>query len=165
MLVNQFKILEALYPKEAQEYYVQRKALEKGYALQYDFISEHLYDELSKEECKEVLEILNLYRALNFSYNQIPKGDEEIAVDGARIEFPGFDGNNEGSRMSYTQYFIHDLGRFQELTEGREFEDFNSHSQKLGFYRKQVAKWHEFDRSFSLSAEQLNQIINVAEDA
>jgi hypothetical protein len=43
--IYQLRILEALYPDEANHYANHRTALEEGYALHYDWIVEHLHEE------------------------------------------------------------------------------------------------------------------------
>ena len=50
-LVNQFLILEKLYPNEADYYAEHRQALQEGYELHYKWIYENMWDGLSEEEC------------------------------------------------------------------------------------------------------------------
>ncbi len=53
MLINRCKILEKLYPEEANHYQRLNKALERGYELHYDRIYEDLREEMSASECTE----------------------------------------------------------------------------------------------------------------
>ena len=76
-LINQFLILEKLYPEDADYYAKHRKALQEGYKLHYKWIFEHLYEEMSEEECEEVLDILEMYQALAWSYMNIT-GKKEV---------------------------------------------------------------------------------------
>src|SRR5258708_8853622 len=109
ILSNQLKILEKLYPEEATYYALHRKALENGYSLNYEWLVEHFSEAMTETECLEVLDILDMYRAITFSYAKIkdPAGIEDFW-----LKFRGFDGNNETSQYSYAQYFVADLGRF-----------------------------------------------------
>ncbi|WP_250131935.1 YfbU family protein [Stutzerimonas nitrititolerans] len=159
-LINQFLILEKLYPEDSDYYAKHRKALQEGYTLHYKWIFEHLYDELSEEECKEVLNILEMYRAIAWSYMQNTGKSE---VDERRYQFAGFDGNNETSQLSYTSYFIIELDRFQELLYGKEYNDFNSHMPMLEKYRRMLAVWQGFgsQNKMSLSKDQIENVLEA----
>ena len=93
ILSNQLKILEKLYPEESDYYAQHRKALEEGYALQYKLLFENIYDEMSVEECKEVLSVLDMYRAITFSYQKL--ADKAELENHHNLKFSGFDGNTE----------------------------------------------------------------------
>lgn len=151
-LINQLLILEKLYPEEADHYAKNRKALEYGFELHYSWLTENLSDGLSEEECKEVLDIMDMYRSITFSWNRIHP-DKEIPKE---YRFKGFDGNNEGDLRSYIQYFIIELDRFDELRYGSSFPSFNSHTRMLERYRKQLEVWKTCD--FDLTEQQITSI-------
>lgn len=159
IITNQLKILEALYPDEAAEYARHRTAIEHGYELHYSWLVEHFYEPMSEKECREVLDVLDLYRALTFSIDRL---GETSGVDEQAARFPGFDGNNEGKQFSYTQYFVVELGRFDELRRGAEYPDFNSHMEMLPKYRAMLDVWRGMDKSFELTAEQINAILGAS---
>ncbi len=102
--IYQLRILEALYPDDANYYARNRTALEEGYTLHYEWMVEHLYDELSEDECREVLDILDMYSEIAWGVEKLEEGDELKEHHLAR--FPGFDGNNETNLMSYVRYFV-----------------------------------------------------------
>lgn len=158
IIANQLKILEKLYPDEADYYAKHRKAIEDGYKLHYNWLVENFYHEMSEEECKEVLEILDMYRALTFSYQHL---DNKSEIDETEIRFRGFDGNNETSQYSYTQYFIVDLGRFDELTYGAKYSNFNSHCPMLDRYHRMVAVWKQCRDKFNLSKDEIRKILEA----
>ena len=159
-LINQFLILEKLYPEDADYYAKHRKALQEGYKLHYKWIFEHLYEEMSEEECEEVLDILEMYQAFAWSYMNIT-GKKE--VDDERVKFRGFDGNNESSQLSYTSYFVVELDRFQELLYGKKYSYFNSHMPTLDKYRRMLNVWKDFGtpNKMRLSMEQIEQILEA----
>lgn len=157
-LINQYLILEALYPDEAEYYSRHREALEKGFTLHYDWMTENLYDELSEEECRFVLDVLNMYRAITFSNNDLP---EDEKLDDTEIRFPGFDGNNEGLQLSYTVYFIVRLGRYDELRREGEYTDFNSHAPMMDLYQRMLATWSEMGKPHRLDREKIEAILKV----
>lgn len=154
-LINQLLILEKLYPEEADHYAQNRKALEYGFELHYSWLTENLSDGLSEEECKEVLDIMDMYRSITFSWSRI-NPDKEIPKE---IRFRGFDGNNEGALRSYVQYFIIELDRYEELKYGQAHPSFNSHTRMLARYKNQLRIWKGFD--FDLTAEQIASILEA----
>tara|TARA_R110000787_G_scaffold37145_7_gene94603 strand:- start:3420 stop:3935 length:516 start_codon:yes stop_codon:yes gene_type:complete len=158
ILANQLKILEALYPDDAEFLAPKRTALEEGYALHYEDLAESYYDELPEEECKFVLDVLDMYRSITFSYREM---EDKSGVSNEDIRFKGFDGNNETQYMAYCRYFIDDLGRFQELIEGQEYHDFNSHTPMIQIYRDRLASWRELQENFFLTKGKIKEILGL----
>lgn len=159
IIANQLKILEKLYPDEAKYYADHRKAIEYGFKLHYSWVAEQIDDdEMSEEECKEVLNVLDMHRAITFSYNQI-KDKTKLTLD--NIRFRGYDGNNETRQFSYTNYFITDLGRFDELRFDSEYPDFNSHCPMTEKYRRMLDKWKSFPNKFNLNEKQIIELLEA----
>lgn len=158
--IYQLQILEALYPDEASDYAAHRIALEKGFTLQYSWMFEHLYEELSEKDCQEVLDILDMYRSITFALESLdannPLRKHHLAI------FAGFDGNNESHQMAYVRYFIVDLDRFTELRRG-DYPSFNSHCPMLDTYRAMLQRWQSIPaRSrFKLSEQQLSLVLGA----
>ncbi len=160
MLSNQLKILEKLYPEETEDLAKYRQAIEKGYELHYDD-APNIYPDgecLPPEQCQEVLDILDMYRALTHSYQKL----EKPVIEESNIEFPGFDGNNETEQMAYAGYFMNTLGRFEELRDDSEYGDYNSHMQMLPVYGRMLEIWRGYgDERFNLSEEQIKRILDA----
>lgn len=157
-LINQFKILEALYPTEAEYYANNRRALEGGYTLHYEWLVENLSSELSADQCREVLDILDMYRAITHSISRLEDGD--ILRQHHNAKFSGFDGNNESQLMGYVRYFIVDLDRYPELRDS-EYPNFNSHTRMLDRYRTMLARWRPSQDRFNLGRDQLANILGA----
>jgi len=155
ILSNQYRILEHLYPEEAGTFAEHRKIVEDGYTLNYEEISRHIFDGLSMEECREVLDILSMHSVLHFSYQGLD--DKE----GITIRFSGFDGNSETKQMSYTRFYIEELHRFAELIEIAQSDDFNSHHPTLRRYRLMLGEWNQCTDKNNLTREEISRIINV----
>ncbi|WP_190300377.1 YfbU family protein [Rufibacter hautae] len=158
-LSYQLKILEKLYPEEKDYYANHRKAIEDGYELHYTWITEHLSDGLSSEECTFVLDVLDMYASFHYSFLQIEKPTKLTL---SKVKFPGFDGNHETMYMAYTKYFIEDLDRFGEIKETTNGY-YNSHSEMIPKYRKMLLKWKQFkiDYSYKLTEEQVSELIDI----
>ena len=159
ILVNQYRILEALYPKEARDFARDRYALEHGFEGEYPDIIPNIYDEsegLSAEECSEVIQIMDMHRALKRSYEALK---DKTGIKEYGIKFQGFDGNNETAQMAYARHFCSgDGGKFTELDRG---DDFNSHGPELDVYRRMMKVWRRFDRSHELTREQIIEILDA----
>lgn len=158
MLSNQYRILEKLYPDEAEYYENNRKAIEEGFELHYeDCFSVLSEDIMTEDECKEVIDILNMYRALVFS------NKEEYGINSYDIEFDGFDLNDEyeSKRGMYARYFINDLDRFNELKYGNNYADCNSHTLRMSRYRRMLNTWRSLDKKYkTLTRDEMLKIIN-----
>lgn len=161
ILINQYAILEKVDPANSRDHALKRTALEEGYTLQYGQIFSGIDEEMSIEDCKEVLSILEMYRAITFSYFKI---NNVKTIDEDKYLFKGFDGNNETEQFSYCSYFISELGRYQELTYGNEFYDFNSHMPMLDKYRRMLAVWESYGDTMAkmnLNQEQIEQLLEA----
>src|SRR5690242_1171594 len=99
MLSNQFAILAKLYPDGADGYQLMRDVVEHGYELHYDWILPHIYDGediMTSKECKEILDILDMFRALKDSYQAL---SDKSAIETHWTAFRGFDGNTEAKQI------------------------------------------------------------------
>jgi uncharacterized protein YfbU (UPF0304 family) len=156
--IYQLKIMEALYPDEATDFAQQRTALEEGFVLHYDWMFESLREELSREQCQEILDILDMYRAITFGLRNLDEGD--ALREHYLAKFRGFDGNNEGQLMAYVRYFIVDLDRYDELKESK-LPSFNSHTPMLANYQGMLLRWQALERKFELSREQIAAVLGA----
>lgn len=166
MIVNQLKILEALYPEEAGDYAISRVAFEEGYESHYAWAMEQISkEELGHELTREVVDTLDMYRALFYF-----KRDNSIeSFNELDFKFDGYDGNHEleSRLLGYARYFVVDLKRFEEILEiqGKHF-DFNSHCEMRARYNRMLAKWKgipagvEKGKRHNLTAEQVKDILD-----
>lgn len=88
---------------------------------------------------KEVLDILDMWSLIEYSYTRLGPEDklrlqEQAAPFGTAPQFRGFDGNSETSHMSTAEFLVNQLGRFVEFKN----RNFNSHSPLLGAYRRML---------------------------
>lgn len=155
ILSNQFAILVKLYPDEADSYDQMREIVEKGYELHYDWISEHIYEDnyiMTSEECTEVLDILDMFRALKYAYEELT---DKSDVDDLWVRFHGFDGNTETKYLGYARFLIDREGRFTNLDRG---DNLNSHMPVLDIYRRMVQKWRKSKDPQKLTKEDIARI-------
>ena len=155
----QLKILEKLYPEDKEYYANHRKAIEDGYELHYDWITEHLSEGLTSDECTFVLDVLDMYASFHFSFIQLESPKQLTAKS---VKFPGFDGNHETMFMAYTKYFIEDLDRFSEILESTNGY-YNSHMRMIPKYEKMLKIWKQYKvpYTYKLTEEQVYELINI----
>lgn len=156
--INQFLILEKLYPESADTYRQSRIALEEGYSLHYEWIFQGICDDFPKSECQFVLDVLDMHRAMIYSNSSLSDDDKFAAED---IRFMGFDGNNEAEYLGYARYFIVTLERYDEIRNQFAYPDLNSHMYSIPRYKKMLEKWNSFGKSFGMSKAQLEELVGL----
>lgn len=159
-LVNQLRILEALYPDESMSLSVQREALERGYEMLYAWDYEYIYDgqdKMTVEESREVWDTMDMFDAIDRS--EVKFDPEKYPV----TRFSGYDGNNEGKFMSFAQFTVERLKRFEYLPLAKE-GSWNSHMPMRPVYGRMLEVWREVPSAsrFQLSAEQVFAILSAA---
>ena len=159
LLINQYRILAALYPDEADHYNMLIQILENGYELFYSMIDEWICDDMPSEDGKFVLDILVLYRAIEDFKRAHP--DSEMK-NYTYSYFRGFDGNDETMYMAFARFLINEQGKFAEQQQYLSKNDsMNSHVPMIWKYRKMINKWEELGKSYQLSEENVKQIIKA----
>ncbi|MGJ9383219.1 YfbU family protein [Salipaludibacillus sp. CF4.18] len=155
-LINQYQILEKLDPNENYSSFI--KALQEGYEAHYSDLVEWLYDDFPKDKSDFVVDVLEMYRRIIFSYNAL---DDKGDLNESRIKFHGFDGNNESSYLGYASYFINDLGRYDEIRNNTEFRDLNSHRPMIDNYMRKLSVWKSSLDVDNLTLEEIQNILNT----
>lgn len=130
-------------------------ALECGFTREYE--SSGLHDELTQKECKFVVDVFQMFRALD-NYIRAHPDDTEIAQHD-HAKFDGFDGNNEGRVFVYASFLIHDEGKWAEVLDGRPDFDLNSHSPRREIYERMLAAWA---KDYKLDADGVRRILRAS---
>lgn len=163
MFIYLLKILKNQGDEE-NDYDNMIKALEYGYELHYSDVFDCLFDdELSTEDCREVLDILEMYRGIIYSFINLKRDGNLESLTEEDVKFPGFDGNNETKQMTYTDYFIKDLGRYDEIKE-LSHGYFNSHWPQLAKYRAMLEKWNSYKvlpNRYMMNEQQIKDLLKI----
>lgn len=157
-LINQYKILSKLYPEEESHYQELISIIENGYSIFYSQFKDWISDDLPEDECKFVLNILNLYRAIEDTKR---KNKNSSLAQHSYSYFQGFDGNEESEYLGFAYFLIKTQGKFAEqqdyLTEN---DNLNSHCPMKEKYERMLEKWKEYPKLFSLTPEQVIEILD-----
>ncbi|HAP8955145.1 TPA: YfbU family protein [Enterococcus faecium] len=165
-LVNQFELL-AKFDDQNRSYYERKiEILREGYEYHYDDeIWSDLSEPLPKEDSRFVLDVLNMYRDINFSKSKLNLDENQITKS-YYTHFLGFDYNDpkEIKLAFYAKFFIEKLDRFPELVEDKEFEGFNSHQLMTNTYNKYLSNYKEIKhlsnyKFGNLSVDLINRIL------
>lgn len=156
--ILQLLILEKLSPKD-ETYKNIREALENGFIHHYKDLKEiFLYRELSIEDSKFVLDVLEMYRGLTYSA-------KDLSIENMNdVRFQGFDGNDdlEVKMMSYTKYFMEDLDRYPEIRDQCK-NYYNSHMQMKPKYERMLSIWKKLsnDERYRMPPEVIESVLNA----
>ena len=165
-LVLQLRTLQKLSEDyEKEDYQNMITALLHGYTLHYgDLFNEFYEKELSIDECRYVLRILEMYRGIIYSFIELERKGALKSLKEEDVMFPGFDGNDdrESSYMSYARYFVRDLGRYDEIKD-RTMDDFNSHMNMCGKYDRMLEIWDSFDnlRRYKMNEDIITKLLEA----
>jgi len=170
ILLLQHQILANLNTGDGDHHRRMVEVLTQGFTIEYEDLFTP-YAELSKDDCKLVFDILDMFRVMKASLKKLPEPEQnELASDYRyTVTFQGFDGNDarEGKMASYVT-FLQTTDRWTELREDVDAADGgNSHAQLLPLYRAMLDVyrpiWGEVVRGggptgYHLSAEQLRRV-------
>ncbi|EXS30009.1 yfbU domain protein [Acinetobacter sp. 742879] len=150
ILANQYEILGLL---KKEDYYLDlAEQLRDGHKWLYRQSFDTFSDNLSDEDAELVLNILEVYEALQDSYDAL---SDTSGISPQDVKFAGFDGNNESEFMRFVDA-LKKSNRFVDvINDGVR----NSHMPKVGRYQNMIQKWHELDRSYSLTKDQILYIL------
>jgi hypothetical protein len=163
ILANQYAILEKLSEDEddAKHYAQMRTIVQDGLTLEYgDLYSGFEKEELTEQQCNEVIDILDMYRHITDSYEAL--ADKE-GLTASGVRFPGFDGNDhlESRYAAYVELHL-DQRKWSELQDRKG--NLNSHRQMLEKYRLMLAIHKKLKRDSDLSKTQIDQLLYARSD-
>ncbi|EKE16074.1 MAG: hypothetical protein ACD_11C00039G0002 [uncultured bacterium] len=158
-LINQLKILKALNADSSTYYDEKIEILENGYSIFYDDICHLSEEEISGDDCKFVLDILDCYRFID-DFIYLSK-DEEIKGHSFAF-FKGFDGNHETHLMVFARFLIKTQGKFDEQQKYLKLNDnLNSHGSHLEKYKKMIEICEKFKFKEKATKEIILEILNA----
>lgn len=112
ILINQSRILAALYPLEAMEFERTAKILSEGFHEDWpEIVLKGLKVPLLKEEMNFVYQVLEMYDWLQKSYYSLTL-EEKLQLQERALVFPGFDPESEGQHVAYARFLLENLDRF-----------------------------------------------------
>lgn len=158
LLINQYKILAALEKDEASHYNELIQILENGYSIFYSMIDSWVSGDMSEEDSRFVLDILDLYRAIEGVKRK--SQSDELNSHNYSI-FMGFDGNNETECMAFARFLVQVQGKFREQEKYlRNNDNMNSHMPMIPKYMKMLEESKNYD-IWNMSVQSALSILNA----
>jgi uncharacterized protein YfbU (UPF0304 family) len=161
MIANQLRILEKLDSQNAEDYQKDLDIIVHGYAIQYEDVFAEIHDEMTVDEGRYVYDVLDMYRVLIRSYDELTEKEGLTPDD---VKFQGFDGNNESKRWAFALHLKKE-GRWEETLTG----DLNSHSMStISLYPKMLERFEPIRQAildshsgnWIITADQIKKVIN-----
>lgn len=159
ILINQYKILASLNKAEADHYEELISILENGYSIFYSQLDEWISEEMPEEEGRFVLDVLDLYRAIE-DVKRATKDSRLLAHHYAF--FRGFDGNNETEHMGFCRFLIEKQGKFQEQKQYLlKNDNLNSHMPMTEKYSRMLNEAKGLPNKWSMSADDALRVLDA----
>jgi uncharacterized protein YfbU (UPF0304 family) len=162
ILSNQYRILELIDKENANRHRLAQEALDDGYEVYYDWLSEHIYDEentVTKEESDYIIDVLDMFDFIQRAYDEL--GDK-TGIEPFMIDFPGFDGNNDAKFLGFAEFFCKERRAFESLRKTGPGGSFNSHMPTHELYSRMLAAWRESKNKRQLTKVDLIRITQAA---
>ncbi len=151
IIFNQLEILKLLDPEQADRYGKQQQIVDRGFSHFYEEVLTVDKHEASSSMQQEVIDILNMFRALNRAID-----DGWVPSDKDDARFQGFDANND-DHYSFAHFLLDVQRRFDESAPNK-----NSHSSfSIEKYRSMLREWAKVGNKFKLTEEEAEAIIKA----
>jgi uncharacterized protein YfbU (UPF0304 family) len=155
-LVNQYRILEKIDPENADHWAECIKILREGYTMFYGTVFDPVWDELSYEDCRYVMNVLDMHDVLRRSFDKL---DDKSGIAEHDVEFWGFSGNEESHLLCFAGY-LKETGKWETLLKDKK--ELDSHLPTTWRYRPMLEKWESIggiERRHSLTKDDIKAII------
>lgn len=158
ILINQYKILAALNKEDENHFNEKISILQSGFEGLYgDLLEELAKDVLTNDETKFALDVLDMYgTGMILSYKKLTNS----TLQDSDLYFPGFNSNEEFKYFSFTNFFIKDLDRYNEIAEINE-NHFRGIGSNIGKYTRMVSRWKEMGK-YNLSEENIKELLSIS---
>lgn len=157
ILSNQYYLMSQMDPENRAKYKRLQTIVERGYSLQMLELNKQ-FGELSEDECREVINIMEMYHAMQES-NKMLSDEERSKVDQRRLQFLGFDIASESQLVHYVRFLVDSEGLYPQFD--KTDHHFNAQMPMKDKYRRMLTTWRNCPRQYHLSATEFSQIFNA----
>ncbi len=157
-LINQFKIIQLLDPKNSKDYESNLEILRNGYEGLYEDVLSEVQSSLSEEATSFVYDTLHMFQSIHY-YCIDNSADPNTTK--YHSKFDGFDGNNETQYYGIANWLIQNEKMYPDLSKCM----MNSHSERLDIYQAMVKEWKLCPNKNVLTSSDLQKILDAANKA
>lgn len=153
ILANQYQILAHL--EQDDSYKTLSDNLRDGHAWLYNQTLDMMVrDPLSRDDAEYVVNVLDIYDTIKSSYEHLK---DKSGIAPHSVEFPGFDGNNEGEFLAFSIALRKDR-RFEDVIPERGK---NSHMTTTSRYMRLIDKYEQMGKPhFPLTKDQILELVS-----
>jgi uncharacterized protein len=166
-LVNQYKILARLDPKNEEQYLRLCKILEQGITVYYENVFEGIYPEIGLQKCYFVKEVADMFLALQSSFKKL---QDKGGLNHRDVLFFGFDVGDE-DEWRYMEFLKRSACKWEEeriwqwIVRMLETGPESNLTVRREHYIKMLERWnaikpkYEDDKEWKLTKEEIVAII------
>lgn len=155
ILANQYKLMGLLEPANAAKYQRLETIVKGGFALELKELDKEFSD-LSEIECRTVWDTLEMYHALQVSYEKLA---DKSDLSERRLQFPGYCAVREKKYLNYLRFITSTEGKYNEFMACEHGCD--SQTPMWDKYLKMLDTWRACPHEYHLSMAEIKNILNA----
>ena len=155
ILINQYELMALLDKENADKYRRYQNIIKGGYRLNLKELHKE-FSELSEDECKTVINTLEMYQALQVSYNNLHHKED---MTPHRLKFLGYCAIREKKYLNYLGFIAENDKKYRDLIQCPNGCD--AQTPMWDKYIKMLDVWHKCPRQFHLSLAEIKQVLNA----
>ncbi|WP_040977345.1 YfbU family protein [Necropsobacter massiliensis] len=155
ILANQYKLMGLLEPNNVKKYQRLEAIVKGGFGLELQELDKEFSD-ISEQECRTVLATLEMYHALQVSYNNL--GDQST-ITPHRLQFAGYCAQREKKYLNYLRFITGTEGKYQEFMHCEHGCD--SQTPMWDKYIRMLEVWRACPHEYHLSMAEIQRILNA----
>ena len=157
ILINQYKILSSLNPKNEKNDQEKNKILENGYEKLYASLFENLSNKpLSNSECNFVMDVLKMYgTGITLSSNNLTN----TSLRTNDLHFLRFALNEEIKYYSFAFFWLKTLNKYDKIRQIAK-RNYKGIAGNVNAFEKRIARWKSFHK-YLLSEDQITGLIQI----
>lgn len=155
ILANQYELMALLNPAQAEHFRRLKTIVQCGFAKELQELDK-AFSYLNEDECKAVRDTLEMYHALQVSYNNLA---DKTTISAHQTKFIGYCAIREKKYCQYVKF----LRETEKLYTDVVFhtEDTDAQMCMADKYQKMLAVWRSCPHEYHLSAEEIRRILNA----
>ncbi|NBI13608.1 YfbU family protein [[Haemophilus] felis] len=155
ILANQYKLMALLDSENAKKYQRLETIVKGGFEKELKELDKEFAD-LSEAECENVLNTLEMYHALQVSYNNL---EDKSALTPHRLQFAGYCAVREKKYLNYLRFIVNVEGKYQDFMRCEHGCD--AQVQMWEKYQRMLNVWKSCPHGYHLSMTEIQNILNA----
>ncbi|EIJ69068.1 YfbU family protein [Pasteurella bettyae] len=155
ILANQYKLMGLLDPTHATQYERLEMIVKGGFELELKEL-DNAFLNMTEAECRSVLDTLEMYHALQISYENLT---EKTALSAHRLQFVGYDAIREKKYLNYLRFLTNIEGKYQAFMQCEHGCD--SQTPMCEKYHRMLHLWKQCPHQYHLSLVKIQNILNA----